>query len=370
MSSGTVDDISDNIGRITLSKDDCDTSASKISSSSIPEEVTSTKKCTSCEQNLDHNDAASGSISGEVDNALILYEKLCANCGKEGANNTCNKCKQVKYCNAACKKKHRHKHKNDCEEHLRLAAEHAAKLHDIELFKQPPPKEDCPICFICLPTSNRGVRYKMCCGKTICCGCIYTVQKADGFVGLCPFCRTATPTSNEEVLARLKKRMDNGDAEALHICGCYYEEGQCGLTQNHSKAFELQQKAAYLGFGEAYFNIGNACMDGRGVERDFNMGVRFWEVAARKGSASARHNLGMSEEEEGGNLDIALRHFMIAIRSGVPDSLERIKRLYSAGHVTKDDYKDALRSYQTYLSEVKSDQRDEAAAFSDTMRYV
>ena len=40
--------------------------------------------------------------------------------------NTCNKCKKVKYCNAACKKKHRHKHKKECEEHLRLAAEHAA----------------------------------------------------------------------------------------------------------------------------------------------------------------------------------------------------------------------------------------------------
>ena len=58
---------------------------------------------------------------------------ICANCGKEGSDvtNTCNKCKQVKYCNAACKKKHRHKHKKDCEEHVRLAAEQAAELHVI-----------------------------------------------------------------------------------------------------------------------------------------------------------------------------------------------------------------------------------------------
>ena len=57
---------------------------------------------------------------------------ICANCGKEGSdiNNTCNKCKMVKYCNAACKKKHRHKHKKECEEHVRLAAEHAAELHE------------------------------------------------------------------------------------------------------------------------------------------------------------------------------------------------------------------------------------------------
>ena len=39
---------------------------------------------------------------------------VCANCGKEGSSdnmNICNKCKKAKYCNAACKKKHRHKHK-------------------------------------------------------------------------------------------------------------------------------------------------------------------------------------------------------------------------------------------------------------------
>ena len=57
---------------------------------------------------------------------------VCANCGKEGddINNICNKCKLVKYCNAACKKKHRHKHKKECGEHLRLAAERAAELHE------------------------------------------------------------------------------------------------------------------------------------------------------------------------------------------------------------------------------------------------
>ena len=63
---------------------------------------------------------------------------VCANCGREGSDvtNTCNKCKMVMYCNAACKKKHRHiKHKKECEEHVRLAAEHAAKLHDEKLFK-------------------------------------------------------------------------------------------------------------------------------------------------------------------------------------------------------------------------------------------
>ena len=75
---------------------------------------------------------------------------VCANCGKEGSDlNVCNKCKAAKYCNAACKKKHRTKHKKKCE---RRAAEIQAELHEEQLFKQPPLKEDCPICMLPLPS--------------------------------------------------------------------------------------------------------------------------------------------------------------------------------------------------------------------------
>ena len=55
-----------------------------------------------------------------ADNGDVSVVIVCANCGKEGSdvNNICNKCKKATYCNAACKKKHRHKHKKDCEEYL------------------------------------------------------------------------------------------------------------------------------------------------------------------------------------------------------------------------------------------------------------
>jgi len=73
-----------------------------------------------------------------VDNE-VNDTSVCANCGKEGANNIC-KCKMVKYCNAVCKKVHKKKHKKDCEEHIRLATEKhneelriAAELHDEQL---------------------------------------------------------------------------------------------------------------------------------------------------------------------------------------------------------------------------------------------
>ena len=87
------------------------------------EEMKSSKEeCTSCEQNTVDN-----ITEGFNSVAISDVTSTCANCGKEGNSddmNTCNKCKSVKYCNAACKKKHRSKHKKACERRV-------AELHDM-----------------------------------------------------------------------------------------------------------------------------------------------------------------------------------------------------------------------------------------------
>ena len=150
----------------------------------------------------------------------------CANCGKEGSNlNTCNKCKLVKYCNAACKKKHRSKHKKKCDRRV-------AEMHDEGLFKQAPRRGDCQICFLRLPTLDTGRRYKTCCGKSICSGCIYAPVYDDNGNKVkkkCPFCRTPIPISGEEPIKRLKKRVEVGDSEAIYSLGFDYSRGDNGL---------------------------------------------------------------------------------------------------------------------------------------------
>ena len=87
-----------------------------------------------------------------------------------------------------------------------------------------------------------------------------------------------------------------------------------------------------------------------------------------RGNANARHNLGV-KDYEGGNMNRALKPFMIAVGSGDDDSLRNIKQLYLDGHATKDDYAKALRAYQAYLSEIKSDDRDKAAAYREDFKY-
>ena len=288
---------------------------------------------------------------------------VCANCGKEGSNlNICNKCKEAKYCNAACKKKHRSKHKKQCERRV-------AELHDEALFKEPPPEcGDCPICFLRLPTMNSGQRYMSCCGKIICSGCFCAdVYDSHGNIIVekkCPFCRTPHPKSNEEIIERLKKRKEVGDAYAFRIMGNAYSHGRHGLPQDSAKAIEFWHKAGKHG----YTNLGNAYAAGCGVERDAKMARHCDELAAMEGIVAARHNLGI-DEENAGNYDRALKHYMIAVRGGHTRSVKAVQQMYIDGRVTKDQYAKALQSHQAYINEIKSDQRDKAVAFRDVRRY-
>jgi len=208
-----------------------------------------------------------------------------------------------------------------------------------------------------------------CCGKIICSGCIHSVQIRDKkSVSLCPFCRTPSPSSEKETIERYKKRMGINDSLAIYNLGSSYFRGRNGLTQNYAKALELWLRAGELGCATAYNNLGYAYVNGVGVERDIKMGKQYWELAAMKGDSVARHNLGWLVDQ-GDNTDRALKHFMIAVEGGKKNSLGFIKGLYSKGHATKADYANALRSYQAYLDEVKSKERDEVVAHNRDQPY-
>ena len=80
---------------------------------------------------------------------VTMTAHCCAECGKaEGGGvaslKACKSCMRVKYCNAECQHNHWPTHKKPCKQR-------AAEIRDEALFKDPPPKEDCPICFLPMP---------------------------------------------------------------------------------------------------------------------------------------------------------------------------------------------------------------------------
>ena len=232
---------------------------------------------------------------------------------------------------------------------------------DEDLFKDPPPKEECPICFLAQPFDEGETTHFSCCGKVVCSGCVHAHRTADNR-NLCPFCRSPASTSEEEYIERLKKRAEGDDAVAIYQLACNYQHGQYGLRQNIGKAMKLSLRAGELGCAEAYYNVGILYRTGKDVEMDVKKAKYYYELAAMGGDAQARHNIGILEEIAG-NMNIALKHWMIAVGAGSDESLTGIRQLYVKGYATKDDFEKALRSHKEAKDEMKSDQREAAAKF-------
>ena len=133
------------------------------------------------------------------------------------------------------------------------------------------------------------------------------------------------------------------------------------MPQHWSKANELLLRAGELGCHKAYYNLGHSYYHGRGMEVDKKKAKYFYELAAMNGDIYARQHLGCIEGKAG-NHHRAKKHFILAARSGDKDSLDNVKTGFMHGIVTKDEYENALRAYQSRQDLMKSDDRDKVWA--------
>ena len=284
---------------------------------------------------------------------------LCASCGvAEGDDiklKRCTACYLVKYCSVKCQKDHRPKHKKECKKR-------AAELKDELLFKQPESTHwgDCPICCLPIPIDPQKSTLYRCCSKLICYGCSYSNGKRQYEGGLevkCPFCRKAVPKTEEETIKRLMKRIEANDPVAM----CEMGKGRLH-ERDYRAAFEFWTRAAALGDVGAHYELSCLYRDGLGVEKDKKKQLHHLEKAAIGGHPEARHNLAIMEGRNS-RLDRAAKHWIIAAKLGLDDSLDSLKNAYKAGLMSKDDFAAALRGYQTAINTMKSPQREEATKF-------
>ena len=301
----------------------------------------------------------------------------CAECGKEGGASlkTCKSCMLVRYCNADCQRNHWPKHKKECKER-------AAELRDEALFKDPPAKEDCPICFLPMPVNwiacmtlppatitsvpikdlaiaNDGVAnvasetYYSCCGKSICGGCIYSFVNS-GNIENCPFCNATTGgKTNNEIVGEIMKRVEVNDAGAIYSLGNHYYHGHLGLQQDWARAMELYARAADLGSSKAHFTLGNMYREGGGSKKS-----KFhYEAAAMAGHEGARLNLGCMEAQSG-NMGQAVKHWTIAASAGEYNAMHALLGAFEKGYVKREAIISTLTAYNASCAEMRSEARD------------
>ncbi|KAL7524819.1 hypothetical protein ACHAXR_000730 [Thalassiosira sp. AJA248-18] len=252
----------------------------------------------------------------------------------------------VKYCNRGCQLSHRPRHKSACKKR-------AAELFDEKLFKQPPTGDDCPICFLRLPLDSGEIQYMACCGKVMCVDCIDD-HKASGVMG-CPFCRKSEPSWKEHH-DRLEERIKLGDAEAFYTLGMLYRQGNHNsIPQDFDRAVELLFQAAELGSFNAHYSIATYYSCGMFLEQDTKKAIHHYQIAAMGGDCAARHNLGCFENENKGNKERALKHWMISASAGDDESLKNVNHGFSKGWVTEEEYEKTLRAYKESTDELEGD---------------
>lgn len=292
----------------------------------------------------------------------------CASCGIIQSDQInlkkCAACKLVSYCSVTCQKAHRPSHKEACEQKV-------AELRDEILFKLPESRHsgDCPICFLPLPLNEKEQTIQTCCFTTICNGCkwahrmsLWGVSDNDK-LNTCPFCRQIAPRTHQ-LDNYLQRRVEANDPAAMTQLG-----DQRVQEQNYHGALEMWNKAAALGDADAHYQLAVAYYNEAVLPKDAAKEKYHLEEAAIRGHVMARNNLAVLENECG-NRDRAIRHFMIAASQGHDGALATIREWYVKGFVTKDQFAQALRAHKAAVDATKSEQRANAPAHEDWLPFT
>lgn len=162
----------------------------------------------------------------------------------------------------------------------------------------------------------------------------------------------ATPTyvtsrTKPEELANLKKAVEAGHSWAHVALGSAYSEGRGGLAENKGEAFKWYQKAAELGDGAGFFQMGSAYRYGHGVQKDYVRAVSYLKQAAALGDGSAKWLLGHHYLDGDGvqaDANEATRWWKEAAAAGFHPVLSELSGYY----MKTRDYKEAIAWARKY----------------------
>jgi len=168
----------------------------------------------------------------------------------------------------------------------------------------------------------------VCCFKVVCRGCALANDHREIRESLerkCPFCRHPIPKSKADIDLSVKKRAESNCPVALRWMGDeHYTKGDFDC------AFQYYTKAAGLNDAQAHCELSHMYFEGKGVEKNGKLENYHLEEAAIRGHPEARYNLGFNEGKIG-NIERAVKHYIIAASHGDNDAVTVLKKGYRVG---------------------------------------
>ena len=226
-----------------------------------------------------------------------------------------------------------------------------------------PHQDECPICMISLPHIQSEYYYYSCCGKNICCGCLYSnvnavlerdggdVETAVAKTMVCPFCREEHDDSISEFLM---KQAQDGQHEAMYRMGLYSLEDENGLKMNEIEGMEWLQRAVEAGSGKAAATLGSIYLDVEDCQKAFG----YFQKGAELGFVPCLELAGVALLPTG-EIEEAMLNLRKAAVCGASSSIlfGYLRRGFSEGFITKEEYAYTLRENQKACNELNSEGR-------------
>ena len=241
-----------------------------------------------------------------------------------------------------------------------------SETKDMELYGPLPEQEECPICFLPLPRSDKELLYMACCGQTLCGG----GSHASFFIGgkrsksyLCAFCRFETQLDDlgKALIAQYNVRAEKNDADAINNLAENYRVGECGLPKDDVMALRLYLRAAELGCLAAIGNLATSFFRDDDVLQDADFAMQLATIAAKRGHLVSYHLIGNIYHEQG-DVENTAKSWIFAAKAGHSDSMKALRTYKIDGtDVVSDDDLEAID--EAYKEAIKLEWSEEREAF-------
>jgi len=216
----------------------------------------------------------------------------------------------------------------------RIAAEHEAARVRREANPEREPLSArwgsrCPICLEEWDV-NAPYELRICCCRKVCKSCEDKIGDA------CALCRVPCPKNNAELLAQLRRHVENEVPEAISTLGSAYSCGHYGLVKSDKKAAKIWKRAVELGDVKAMNNLATLHQHGSGVKLDKKKAERLYRMAADRGDAVAQNNLACYLDSEKKHEE-AFRYYALSADQGATFAENSLGCCYRDGEGTEVD---------------------------------
>jgi TPR repeat protein len=155
---------------------------------------------------------------------------------------------------------------------------------------------------------------------------------------------------------------EKGNKDAMYNLAYRYVNG-IQAPRDVIRGLDMYHMAAVAGHYHACRELGDMYLYGKNVMKNAEKGVRLYIAGIRLGDPISLYKYGkirslMKENKvEGVPDDLPKKCFLKSASAGYKPALDKVKDLYTTNDVTKQEYSDALRSYQSVYDEMNSEAR-------------